>query len=657
MATKDRPPKRAKLLSASSSDSDSDSDNAGVHLPAENGFRINEDYARRFEHNKKREERQRLEEKYAASAHKRKRDAADSEGSEEDDSSSSDSETEDSDAVLATEELDREIDSTLQAIRRKDPRVYDPHVRFYRAFDPDEVDGRREGGEARPMYLKDYHRENLLAGHTGAEEEAEEGLEGTYVREQEKLKKEVVGSMHAAAAAVEDDDEDFLIAKSRHHPQQDEAPQLTKPTITAADVASADQDPETYLSNFMAARAWLPPEGLHSRYAPLSEEEDDSEDDRRAEAFEHAYNMRFEDPATANETLRTFARDIAAGNSVRRDTTTGTRRAKRAREKEEKARAKREREEEKARLRRLRIEEMEAKVARIREVAGLGAGEVVDVEAWRELLDGGEWEEDAWERLVGEKVFGEGYYASGEAGKGKPKWEDEIGIDDLVPDFQEREEVDSSDAGQQDGIDNAQLPGDNDEDEDGDGDLNMDADYPTGSQHPPKNRSKKSTKKKTREQDRATARRQRRQIEALVDSTLPEITTAINNGKTGFRYRSTSPTSFGLTARDILFASDAQLNAFAGLKKLAPFRPEEKKRRDRKRLGKKARLREWRRETFGKEIEEEEVGGDGVNGVVGDGERPRNGEKKGEEKKKKKKRRRKAKVMGKSSEEEMEGKD
>ncbi|KAK2799026.1 hypothetical protein FQN49_008958, partial [Arthroderma sp. PD_2] len=68
-----------------------------------------------------------------------------------------------------------------------------------------------------------------------------------------------------------------------------------------------------------------------------------------------------------------------------------------------------------------------------------------------------------------------------------------------------------------------------------------------------------------------------------------------------FRYRESSPVSFGLTAQDILMADDSQLNQYAGLKKLASFRDAEKKKRDHKRLGKKARLREWRKETFGDE--------------------------------------------------------
>ncbi len=49
--------------------------------------------------------------------------------------------------------------------------------------------------------------------------------------------------------------------------------------------------------------------------------------------------------------------------------------------------------------------------------------------------------------------------------------------------------------------------------------------------------------------------------------------------------------------------SDAALNEFVGLKKLAAFRDPDRKRKDKKRLGKKARLRQWRRDNFGAEFE------------------------------------------------------
>ena len=86
----------------------------------------------------------------------------------------------------------------------------------------------------------------------------------------------------------------------------------------------------------------------------------------------------------------------------------------------------------------------------------------------------------------------------------------------------------------------------------------------------------------------------------MVDSSLPLTNASTSQASTaGFRYRETSPTSLGLSARDILFADDSQLNAYAGLKKLHGWRDEEKKRRDKKKFSKKGRLREWRREAFG----------------------------------------------------------
>lgn len=55
-ASKSKPsnPNKRKLLD----DSDSDSDDAGATIGG-SGFKVNEEYARRFEHNKKREEKHR----------------------------------------------------------------------------------------------------------------------------------------------------------------------------------------------------------------------------------------------------------------------------------------------------------------------------------------------------------------------------------------------------------------------------------------------------------------------------------------------------------------------------------------------------------------------------------------------------------------------
>jgi protein KRI1 len=61
-----------------------------------------------------------------------------------------------------------------------------------------------------------------------------------------------------------------------------------------------------------------------------------------------------------------------------------------------------------------------------------------------------------------------------------------------------------------------------------------------------------------------------------------------------------------LTPLDILTATDTQLNEFVGLKKLGPYRSHEVKMRDKKKYGKKKRLREWRKK-IEQEGEDEEV--------------------------------------------------
>jgi protein KRI1 len=553
---------------------------------------------------------------------------------DEDEDSSSD-EDEDDVGFLATEDLDAEISATLQAIKNKDPRVYDEKVTFYAPIDEDgnvAATAEKEKKD-KPMHLRDYHRENLLAGRNGADEIEDGPAPQTFAQEQEDLKKTVVKEMHAAAdgdgTSDEDEDGGFLVPKSK--------PQLSKQGLhpsrakkVEVDVAVADKDPETFLSNFMAARAWVPGDG--ARFQPL--ESDDDEEVERADMFEEAYNLRFENPTGSNEFLKSYARDVVAAKSVRRDETKGRKKQREA-EREKREAEKKEREEEKARLRRLKIEEMEEKLQKVKKAAGL-RGKTLKNDEWGTFLDDG-WDDDAWETEMN-KRFGEDYYAQQEGDSEdedakvanetkkksakKPKWDDDIDIKDIIPEFVEEEEASTKPA--------FALSDSEDEESEGEGGASS--------------KRSKTTKDRKQEQmaKKKAARLERKKIEELVDNRL-DVEHAILPSKSKqpsqFRYRETSPISFGLTARDILMAPDTKLNEFAGLKKMASFRDAEKKRKDKKRLGKKARLREWRRDTFGNEDGPEIVIG-GVaadtpvadNGVdILEGKRKRKRSKKGKE--------------------------
>ncbi|OQO03147.1 hypothetical protein B0A48_11402 [Cryoendolithus antarcticus] len=650
----DRPAKRTKLLS----DSENSDDDRDVSSSKQPTLSVNSSYAARFEHNKKREDLSRLEEKYgnpsaSAKPSSNGRQRLSSPHPSDDDSSSGSSE--DSDADLVTADVDEEISATLEAIRKKDPRVYDANVKFFRDFEAGEA--KEEGRKEKAMTLKDYHRANLMAGFTGAEGEQvahnEEGVR-TYGEEQEGLRRRVVGEMHGLAEGSQDEEEDDFKPKARgvydSLPTNGVDGKVAKPKkrkaarITETDVASADKDPETFLSNFMAAQAWRPT----SPVRPHAFDSDDSDEERRADGFEEAYNLRFEDPALANERLQTFSRDVAK-YSVRRDELTGRQKA-REREKEKKEAVQREREEEKARFRRLKIEEAEGKVKKIREAAGL-SGKDVKIEEWKEVIEG-DFDDDQWDAEM-KRRFGEGYYAENEGeddeeeaeddetnGKKKrktkkPKWDDDIDIKDLVPEFDDTMDRGdfalTSDEDDEEG--GAPLPAATDSD-----------DTPAA----PKPKTKAS-RQKEKTQQKITHRRDLAAITDIVDTSLPlahptlsvSLATA-KHAPVGFRYRATSPETLGLSSRDILFADDAALNQFAGLKKLAAFRDEGKKAKERGKMSSKKRLKKWRKETFRKS--EVPVGGFEV--VLGGGTEATgaNGEEVGEGGEKKgKKRKRKAK--------------
>ena len=462
----------------------------------------------------------------------------------------------------------------------------------------------------KPMHLSDYHRENLLKGHTGEEEE-EENAPRTFAEEQEHLKTAIVREMHAAAEedSDEEDDEDgrFLIPKAKPQSSGIHPSRASKVKVNV-DVAAAEKDPETFLSNFMAARAWVPSDG--ARFQPL--ESDDEEEDERAEKFEAAYNLRFEDPKGSNETLKSYARDVVAAKTVRREEASG-RKKQRDAQREKREAEKAEREEERARLRRLKIEEMEEKLQKIKKAAGL-RGKTLRDEEWTKFLDDG-WDDEQWQAEM-DKRFGDNYYAEQEVESDnsdadsdmggskkkkvkKPKWDDDIDIKDLIPEFEEEEESQKQPA--------FTLSDSEEDDEDEDA---------------PKKTKTSKDRQQERQAKKKTARLERKKIEDLVDSKMELDVSTKSKQPTRFRYRETSPTSFGLTAADILMAPDTSLNQFAGLKKMASFRDPDKKRKDKKHLGKKARLRQWRKETFGNEdgpeivINTDAPEGDDVDGGV-----------------------------------------
>lgn len=449
------------------------------------------------------------------------------------------------------------------------------------------------------IYLRDFHRENLLLGDAGEDTRQEMPL--TYAQQQNNLRQTVVKEVRAAtldkstisdlAGENNSDEDDFLVKKQ---PQPRKTPSNGDHVSQAAglDPKVAETDPEGFLSAFMSTKAWVPSAG--SKFEPF--ESDDENDDQRAEAFEEAYNLRFEEPEGSNEKLLSYPRDVAARYSVRKEsmkTRKRTRDVGRARKEEQK----KEREIEKARLRKLKIEDAGEKIKQIKDAAGL-RGDSLKAQDWSALLSES-WDNEHWEEEMRAK-FGDDYYADHdveavEKGRGgerklrKPKWQDEIEITDLIPNFELEEEISKPEAASS-----------NEDSDDGGVEIR-----PSALSTKRGDRRLGLSSKDIRKSEanfRREIHQERRNIEKIVDDNLAvsdKLSEFVTKNTSQFRYRETSPQAYGLTPHDILMASDRQLNQFVGLKKLAAFRDAEKKKQDKKYLGKKARLRKWRIDTFG----------------------------------------------------------
>lgn len=369
-----------------------------------------------------------MEEKYGPNAAK-KRSRFDSSDSDSD----SNSEDEDDTAVLATVALDQEIAATLAAIRKKDPRVYDGKTTFYAPIEPAPTEDTAEpAGPAveKPVYLRDYHLKNLLSGTVPGDDVP---TRQTFVQEQAELKRTVVKEMHQAVAPDDDEDEDgedtgFLVRKP--------APEVNEqPSDDLPDLALAENNPEEFLDRFLSSRAWA----KNTAYPAL--ESDDSDHEETADAFETAYNFRFENPSVdARAVLRSYARDAVSANTVRREDKSVRKKAREAK-REKRVREKEEREREKGRLRKLKTEELMAKFKMIREAAGMSEDAHGDEEAQAEMLERlleGDWSDEQWAEWMAER-FGDEYYEHGDGKVRKPEFEDDIDIADIVPDFEEEE--------------------------------------------------------------------------------------------------------------------------------------------------------------------------------------------------------------------------
>lgn len=482
------------------------------------------------------------------------------------DEESSTSEEEDDYGELITEEVEDGINNVLQAIRNNDKdKLLNPEVKFFE--DPEKAMEKMAKSERhKPIYLKDYHRMNILSGNTFADDEEDETTvdgEQSYASQQRAERSQLIDEIKNAFGDEEDQEEeegDFLKKKAPSGKTVTPALQLPDPK----------ENEEKFLEEFVNNQAWIPRKGdkIISLDNDPNMQEDDDDFDEAVEKFENAYNFRYEDPNAA--TIVSYARNQA---TLRRSETSGRRRKR----DEEKHKKEVESAEKEKSIQKKKSEKVH-KLTDVLEQLKKDYGAEINQEMVKKITDtllNSDYKDDEWDTVLGE-LFDEEFYGQ----KGKPSWDED---DEIMADFY--------------------AEGDKEEEDEESKTADEIKDIPKKSRKD-KVKEKKLQKKTKRELedmvDDAVEKNKLRIIEEVEKENEERKSRARTREEQDlkFRYREVSPESFGLTTRDIFAADDTQLNQFIGLKKFAPYRSKEQRQKDKRKVTKARRLRDWRKEVF-----------------------------------------------------------
>ncbi|EFP77203.2 hypothetical protein PGT21_009875 [Puccinia graminis f. sp. tritici] len=602
-------------------------------------FHYNEAYAQKFERQKRGEELMKLKDKYGS----------DYEPSESEEDFSS----EDSDAEFITPEVDVAILKTLARIKKEDPKLYEQDGNVFEEEEAQNAAARaqklkRDKTEStnrkKPMNLRDYHRKALLTNEGREFDEDEplpENYEPTPAEEAEALRDETKRAFHSLVDDDNHDDnestkssdgiQDMLVLRDKEVEEIEEedqeyqrflieqvgnddiqtALQLNFGTSNDASEQTEEKrkvrhDDDEFLRAYVLGRGWIDKEAKKiPKYKELVEaggqskqaksnlsgsnanvlgktaicdeyDEEDEEFVEKAEEFETNYNFRFEDP---NPTVTTHARDTGPSARRKDDSRKLGRDAVKARKDEEK----RQRMEELERMKALKKDEVLKKLEIIRKNAGAEDCNLDDID-----LDS-DFDPESHDRRM-QQVFDNDFYGKTDP-DGKPVWDDDIEIDDILPDAAPVQEEINFEPG---------------------GDA-YDPLAPGGKKLSKKmKRLAKAEKKRgvvqnmepekeeegpdhTEEVDDleglSPEERKRKLLEALDEYHKLDCEDMIGDMPTRFHYTKTEATDW-MTPEQILMATDAELNQVIGLKKLAPYRSTDS---DRKLATRKKKLKELRK--------------------------------------------------------------
>ncbi|KNA21345.1 hypothetical protein SOVF_044240 [Spinacia oleracea] len=507
---------------------------------------VDEEFAKRYEHNKKREDLQKLEEL-------KKKGLAHDSGSDSESETESDSEVDDE--VKATKGSKELIDA-LMKIRNKDPILKDQNAKLFKSSSDDEdgVEGERRERKKKPKYLKDVIAQQLIEGGPEFGDDEEErgvGKVKSYVEEQEDLRKEVLNAI--AEEEGEDEGGEFLREKEGDEDEgegEDNEEVKKKLDVYFGDDENLDEK-NLFLKKFFKNKLWIDKEKGENK---LIEDDvagfsDDEEAIEKQEEYERGFNFRFEE----NASDRVLGHSRFVDGSVRKET--NARKNQRERKKERLAQAEIERQEEVKRLKNLKRKEIHEKLKKIKEVAGIDKDTPLDEDDLEE-----DFEPEKFDKKM-KAVFGDKYYEEEDV---DPVFGSESESDLEKPDFNKEDELlglpedwdvtKSSDGflAERERLKSKMMnesEGDQVQEGEGDDDEQLD-----------------DGKKKRKRKKSALDKELEEELYKL------DYEDSIGDLKTRFKYREVKPAKYGLTSAHILMLDEQELNQYVSLKKLATYR-------------------------------------------------------------------------------------
>ncbi|TDH68001.1 hypothetical protein CCR75_002481 [Bremia lactucae] len=482
-------------------------------------LKVNQKFAQAFEERKRKEEISALEKRGL--------------GTDDDESSS---ETEDEDGEELTKDLDADIRTTLKLIRKKDLSIYDPSITFFQ--NSEKVESGSDEGQAKkvskkkvsaPIYYKDLVRQQAIAGNVSGSEEDDDMIKPvqTYKEEQSRIKQDFLDSLKEENCSDDERDELdgrlFTVRKRTDEEQKEE--DEDQAVFQSKHSREKEMAPEEFLEHYLTSEGWKDKMETIPHYEDIVKEDDeDAEELKNAEEFEHSYNFRFEEQGS--NVIQTYTRQVE--DTMRRED--DARKRKRAERKERKALERQKKEEELRRLKNLKQAEIEQKLEKVARLMG-GSDSTNGLKP--EDLEG-DFDPVEYDKRM-HAVFDEQYYKEDDE-MVKPTWDEE-----------EDKELFGG------------LPVDLEEDT-----VEMGSEI-VDEQNEEEEEEDIQLKKMTIEE---MERAKQQYMDELYGLDYEDL---IGEMKCRFKYRQVQNNDFGLTVDEIMAADDKDLKQLVSLKRLAPY--------------------------------------------------------------------------------------